>query len=79
MFSLCDGCPYLYLFARTPDILLMCHLVTVMLSVQPQYMHINYITSDMGSEIRLFTDDFVCYREIKKKEDTLKLSKISIV
>ena len=37
--------------------------------------HINDVTSDIGSEIRLFADDCVCYREIKNKEDTLKLQK----
>ena len=36
-------------------------------------LHINDITADIGSEIRLFADDCVCYREIKDKEDTLKL------
>ena len=38
-------------------------------------LHINDITADIGSEIRLFADDSVCYREIKDKEDTLKLQK----
>ena len=33
------------------------------------------ITSDIESEIRLFADDCVCYREIKNKENTLKLLK----
>ena len=36
-------------------------------------LHINDITADIESEIRLFADDCVCYREIKDKEDTLKL------
>ena len=31
--------------------------------------------SDVESEIRLFADDCVCYREIKDIEDTLKLQK----
>ena len=31
------------------------------------------ITSDIESEIRLFADDCVCYREIKNVEDTVKL------
>ena len=31
--------------------------------------------SDIESEIRLFADDCVCYREIKDIEDTLKLQK----
>ena len=34
---------------------------------------LNDITADIESEIRLFADDCVCYREIKDKEDTLKL------
>ena len=34
---------------------------------------INDITADIESEIRLFADDCVCYRETKDKEDTLKL------
>ena len=38
-------------------------------------LHINDITADIESEIRLFADDCVCYREIKDKEDTLKLQK----
>ena len=38
-------------------------------------LHINNITADIGSEIRLFADDCVCYREIKDKEDTLKLQR----
>ena len=36
-------------------------------------LHINDITSDIESEMRLFADDCVSYREIKNKEDTLKL------
>ena len=38
-------------------------------------LHINDIMSDIESEIRLFADDCVCYREIKDIEDTLKLQK----
>ena len=38
-------------------------------------LHINDITADIESEIRLFADDCVCYREIKDKEDTLKLQR----
>ena len=34
-------------------------------------LHINDITSDIESEIRLFVDDCVCYREIKNVEDTV--------
>ena len=34
-----------------------------------------HIMSDIKSEIRLFADDCVCYREIKDIEDTLKLQK----
>ena len=36
-------------------------------------LYINDISSDIESEIRLFADDCVCYREIKDKEDTMKL------
>ena len=36
-------------------------------------LYINDITTDTASEIRLFTDDCVCYREIKDTEDTVKL------
>ena len=35
-------------------------------------LYINDISSDIESEIRLFTDDCVCYREIKDEEDTMK-------
>ena len=38
-------------------------------------LHINDITADIESEIRLFADDCVCYREIKDNEDTLKLQR----
>ena len=38
-------------------------------------LHINDITSDIESEIRLFADDCVCYHEIKNVEDTVKLQK----
>ena len=36
---------------------------------------INDISTNIDSEIRLFADDCVCYREIKDTEDTLKLQK----
>ena len=36
-------------------------------------LHINDISTDTDSEIRLFADECVCYREIKDTEDTLKL------
>ena len=36
-------------------------------------LHINGIMSDIESEIRLFADDCICYREIKDIEDTLKV------
>ena len=36
-------------------------------------LHVNDITTDIESKIRLFADDCVCYREIKDKEGTLKL------
>ena len=38
-------------------------------------LYINDISVDIGSEIRLFADDCVCYREIKEIEDTVKLQK----
>ena len=38
-------------------------------------LYINDISTDIDSEIRLFADDSVCYREIKDTEDTLKLQK----
>ena len=39
-------------------------------------LHINdIITSGIESEIRLFADDCVCYREIKNVDDTVKLQK----
>ena len=38
-------------------------------------LHINDITADIESEIRLFADDCVCYREIKDIEDALKLQR----
>ena len=38
-------------------------------------LHISDSMSDIESEIRLFADDCVCYREIKDIEDTLKLQK----
>ena len=36
-------------------------------------LYINDIITDIDSEIRLFADDCVCYREIKGTEDTVKL------
>ena len=36
-------------------------------------LHINDIIADIESEIRLFANHCVCYREIKDKVDTLKL------
>ena len=36
-------------------------------------LYINDITTDIDSEIRLFADDCVCYREIKGTEDIVKL------
>ena len=38
-------------------------------------LYINDISSDIESEIRLFADDSVCYREIKDEEDTMKLQR----
>ena len=34
-----------------------------------------YISSDIESEIRLFADDCVCYREMKDEKDTMKLQR----
>ena len=39
-------------------------------------LYINDISSDIESEIRLFVDDCVCYREIKDEEDTIKLQRV---
>ena len=38
-------------------------------------LYVNDISADIESEIRLFADDCVCYREIKNEEDTLKLQR----
>ena len=38
-------------------------------------LHIDDITADIESEIRLFAGDCVCYRELKDKEDTFKLQR----
>ena len=38
-------------------------------------LYINDISSDIESEIRLFADDCVCFREIKDEEDTMKLQR----
>ena len=38
-------------------------------------LYTNGILSDIESEIRLFADDCVCYREIKGEEDTIKVQK----
>ena len=38
-------------------------------------LYINDISTDIDSEIRLFANACVCYREIKDTEDTLKLHK----
>ena len=38
-------------------------------------LYINYMSSDIESEIRLFADDYVYYREIKDEEDTMKFQK----
>ena len=38
-------------------------------------LYINDISSDIESEIRLFADDCVRYREIKDEEDTIKLQR----
>ena len=38
-------------------------------------LYINDISDIIESEIRLFADDCVCYREIRKEDDTLKLQR----
>ena len=38
-------------------------------------LYINDVSSDIKSEIRLFADDCVCYREIKDEVDTMKLQR----
>ena len=38
-------------------------------------VYINDISSDIESEIRLFADDCICYREIKDEKDTMKLQR----
>ena len=38
-------------------------------------LYINDISIDIDSEIRLFADDSVCYREIEDTEDTQNLQK----
>ena len=38
-------------------------------------LYINDISLDIESEIRLFADDCVCYREIKDAVDTMKLQR----
>ena len=38
-------------------------------------LYINDISTDIDSEIKLFADDCVCYREIKDTEGTMKLQK----
>ena len=38
-------------------------------------LYINDISKDIDSEIRHFTDDCVCYLEIRDTDDSLKLQK----
>ena len=38
-------------------------------------LYLNDISSDIESEIRLFADDCVCYREIKDEVNTMKLQR----
>ena len=38
-------------------------------------LYINDISSDIESEIKLFADDCVCYREIKDEKDTMNLQR----
>ena len=39
-------------------------------------LYINDISTDIGSEIRLYADYCVCYHEIRDAEDSLKLQKV---
>ena len=39
------------------------------------FIQIEVYLTDIDSDIRLFADDCVCYREINDTEDTLKLQK----
>ena len=39
------------------------------------FLYINDISTDINSEIRLFADDCVCYREIREADDSLKLQR----
>ena len=39
------------------------------------FLYIKDISTDIDSEIRLFADDCVCYREIKEADDSLKLQR----
>ena len=52
----------------------MCPQVTV-LGPLLFYVYINNMSSGIESEIRLFADDCVCYREIKGEEDTMELQR----
>ena len=36
-------------------------------------LYINVILTNIESEISLFANEYVCYREIKEREDTVKL------
>ena len=36
-------------------------------------LYINDTTKSIDSELRLFADDCICYREIKNRKDTMKL------
>ena len=38
-------------------------------------LYINDISTDIDLDIRLFADDYVCYREIRDTDDSLKLQK----
>ena len=57
------GLPFFRVSPRAPFLVHCCSL------------YINDKSSDIESEIRLFPDDSVCYREIKDEEDTIKLQK----
>ena len=37
------------------------------------FLYINAITEEIDLKLRVFADDYICYREIKDSEDKVKL------
>ena len=62
-------------FDTPPHELLKSKLFSTVLGPLLFSLYINDISSDIESEIRLFADDCVCYREIKDEKDTMKLQR----